>query len=334
MNENQGNLTTIDIAKFKDTVLFSITIRRFGNSKGVKDMAALAEYMKLCKQTTNGDAEGGEPVVFVASDRTKTTKKLLSSKRLDRLNKAMTALKGRVESVSIPSMFRPGLFVSKQSNVLQVEKMLKEGWQKIADNELKDFITNYPDDKEAAKSAPVKKGGLGPLYVETDYPTPEELEKLFGIEWYWMKLSVPENIPDELRAEANEKFKRRMEDAAAQIEEALRKELLELVAHAAEVLAPVPGEKPKVIRDSCIGNLVQFIETFEARDVFSDEKLKPIMEQVRGILLDQSGKVKIAPQKLREYGDVRAQAAAAFTDIKGKLDSLIVSQGRQLDLED
>ena len=338
MNENtqskQGTVSIINLDKFRDTVLFSITIRRFGNSTRIKDLAALEQYIALSKVEADPGDNGSAPAVFVASDRVKSNKALIRSTTLDKLNKAMNALKARVETMSIPSYFRPGMFVSKQSNVATVETILKQGWQAIEARELNDFLAAYPDDIEAARTAPVKKGGLGPLFNAADYPSVDELRKMFAIEWYWMALSVPENIPDELKAEANEKFKRRMEDAAQQIEQALRSELLELVAHAEERLTSSPGEKPRVFRDSAIGNILQFINTFDSRDVFGDERLKAVVEQAKAALVDDKGNSKIDPQKLRDYPSVRETARTKFAAIRETLDSLIEKQGRRLDLSE
>ena len=333
---NSGTVSVINLEKFKDTVLFAITIRRWGNSTRIRDMAALEKYIAESKQQTPGEESNGNgaPSVFIASDRVKSNKTLVRSTKLDRLNKAMNALKGRVESISIPSYFRPGMFVSKQSNVNMVETTLKDGWKAIEENELKDFLAGYAEDVKAAQFTPVKKGGLGPLFNASDYPDEDTLRGMFTVEWFWMALSVPENIPDELRDEANAKFQKRMQDAAEQIEQALRSELLELMAHAEERLTSAPGEKPKIFRDSAIANIMDFIQTFDSRDVFSDLKLRPILEQAKAILLDDKGNSKINPQKLRDFPSVREAARVQFAKIREQLDGLIEEQGRKLDLSE
>ncbi len=335
--DKRGNVQIINLERFKNTVLFSICIRRFGNSARIKDMNALEQYIAESKQTTTDEdteKNGAGPAVFIASDRVKSSKALIRSPRLDRLNKAMNALKGRVETMSIPSYFRPGMFVSKQSNVLAVEQALKDGWAAIEARELNDFINGYPADVESAKTTPVKKGGLGPLFAEKDYPSGDELRKMFSVEWFWMALSVPENIPEALREEANEKFKRRMEDAASQIEQALRSELLELVAHAEERLTPVPGDKPRVFRDSAISNILDFIKTFDSRDVFSDQRLQPIVDQARALMLDDKGNSKMDAQKLRDFPTVRENTRQKFAEIRKQLDALVEESGRVLDLSE
>jgi hypothetical protein len=329
-----GKISVVDLSRFKDTVIFVVSLHRWGNSKKIKDAAAVERFLEALKLDTTPDAEAKPLPVFVASDRMKNSKVLLQSPRLDRLNKAMTALKTRVESMSMPSYFRPGMFVTKLSNAVVVSNALKDGWKAIEANELRDFLAGYAEDVAAARTAPVKKGGLGPLFNEGDYPNADEVRKAFSVDFFPIALSVPENIPDELKQEARDEFKRRMDDAASQIEQALRAEFLELVTHAEERLTPTPGEKPKVFRDSAIGNLMTFIQTFDSRDVFGDDRLKLVVEQAKGLLLDERGKVKLDAQKLRDYPSVREAAREKFTNIRKALDGLLEEQGRGLDLSE
>lgn len=334
----QANVNIINLDKFKDTVLYSITIRRWGNSARIRDMAKLEAYMnqlkvEIAQDPTDGN--GKAAAVFVASDRVKSSKTLIRSTTYERLCSAMNALKKKSESLAMPSFVRPGMFIVKQSKVLEVENMLKEGWKAIQENELKDFLAAFDADVEYARTAPVKKGGLGPLFNEADYQFDggtDGLKNLFSIEWFWTALSVPENIPDSLKAEANEKFKRRMEDAAQQIEQALRVELLELVSHAEERLSTAPGEKPKVFRDSMVANVIQFLNTFESRDIFGDDRLAEVVMKARKVMVDSQGNAALDAQKLRDYASVRAAAKEAFSSLKTELSGLIEEQGRKLDL--
>lgn len=330
---SQSNVSIINLERFKSCVLFSICLRKFGNTARVKDMTKLQEYLRLLK-ADDSEPNGAMPLpVVVSSDRVKSTKTLIRSERYDKLIRAMNALKSKVESMSMPSMFREGMFVSKQDNVPIIEAELKAGWASIEKQELADFLKGLPGDIEAARSNPVKKGGLGPLFNEADYDV-DKITKAFSVEWYWMALSVPENIPDELKAEANEKFKRRMEDAAQEIENALRSELLELISHASERLTTEPGAEPKVFRNSITGNLIQFLNTFDSRDLFGDERLKAIVDKARAVMLDDKGNAKIDAQKLRDYGSVRKSVSDKFAEIKTELAGLVEEQGRKLDLSE
>lgn len=351
---SQATVNVINLERFKGTVLYSITLCKWGNSTRIRDLNKLEAYMELLKLETEQEARekkrlaaeaAGETLpdepttkpqqaIFVASDRVKSTKTLVQSSRYVRLCRAMTALKARSEAMAMPSFVRPGMFIVKEASVMEVESILKQGWQQIQQNELKDFLAGFEQDIENAKTAPVKKGGLGPLFNEADYPTLEELEKCFSVEWFWTALSVPENIPDALKEEANIKFKRRMEDAAQQIEQALRQEFLKVISHAEEALTTQPGSKPKIFRDSLIGNIVQFVNTFESRDIFGDDRMAAVVAKAKQVLIDNSGNAKLDPQKLRDFANVRATARAEFAKLKEELSGMIVEEGRKMDLSE
>ena len=342
----RGKMTVINLEKFRSTVLFSISLCRWGNSMKVTDVKALEQYiadLKLAKAEAKakaGESDGNEPLelkaepaVFLATDRVKSTKTLIRSKKYDRLRSAMNQLKSRVESKAMPSYFRTGMFVCKQENVAEVEAMIQQGWQAIQDNELADFIKDYPQDIERARQS-VKEGGLGPLFREADYPDAEAVKATFNIEWYWMAISVPENIPDALKAEAQEKFKRRMADAAQQIEQALRGEFLELISHAEEKLTTAPGEKPKIFRDSLIGNVIEFLNTFDSRNMFGDERMTQVIAQARAALIDQQGNSKLKAQALRDFPNVREEARKRFATIREAMSGMIEEQGRLIQFDE
>lgn len=173
------------------------------------------------------------------------------------------------------------------------------------------------------KTLPVKQQGLGPLFLRSDYPPAEDMRKLFGVEWYPLMLAVPDNIPDDVKAEASEKFKQRLSNAAADIEKALRSELQELLAHAEERLTVLPGQKPKVFRESLLGNLTDFIETFDSKNVFKDRRLATVVCATKAALLDDEGKPRMTTAKLREYASVREVAKKKFSELRTVMDSML-----------
>lgn len=323
------NNTVVNLEKFKQCVLFTISIRRWGNRKQIKNMKALEEYLAL-RNAPDGEATASTgPAVSLADDRVKSTKVLLKSEALDELNSKLTAIKTAIQERSMPSFFQKGMFVLKQDQVKATDEFLRAEVQKVKDNELQEFIKALPDDIEAARSTPVKKGGLGPLFNEADYPAADAMQAMFNLEWYWVALSVPENIPDELKAEAQEKFAKRLTDAAEDIELALREQFQELMKHAVERLTPEPGGKPKVIRNSLLANLNQFIATFDSKNLFGDDRLEALIAQARVAL---GG---LEAQKLREYASVRETAREEFAKIQQAVDGMIEEKkSRQFRLDD
>jgi len=327
-----SNVNVYNLEKFKNTVLFSITLRRWGNRAQCNDMTALQAYIEQLKIEAAQEPDATDkpaPSVIVAGDRVKSTKVLVKSNELMKLCREQTDIKNYVVSRSMPSVFKAGMFVVREQSVPEIELFLRAATEKFKQTSLPEYIANqYPQDVEAARVMPVRRGGLGPLWRESDYPPADVLASLYDIDWYWLALGVPENIPDELKAEANEKFKRRMADAAEDIELALRAEFQALIAHAEERLATEPGEKPKVFRDSMIGNLIGFIETFDSKNVFGDERLEEVVNQAKQILTGAD------PKRLREFASVRQIAQQQFAKLKETMNTLVEEKkARRFDLD-
>lgn len=339
-----GAVSILNLEKFKNCVLFAISLKKWGNRARVKNMTALADYIAELEapdvtegEQQNGNGNRAESRLLIASDRVSTSKILIKSAAYKELCTEMNEIKAWCLRRAMPSYFRPGMFVVREAQVESIEQGLKEALAKLTapEGKLEAFLASYPADIEKSRSNPVKKGGLGPIFTETDYPLVDELRKLFAIDWYWLAMSVPENIPDALKQEQNEKFKRRMADAAEDIENALREEFRDLLASAEEKLTTKPGEKPKVFRDSLIGNIKAFIETFDNRNMFADQQLAELVAKAKTALLDENGNERVTPKKLREYASVRDVARVAFSDIRVAMDAMIeTKRTRKFELEE
>lgn len=325
-DNRQKTLSIIDVDAFKNTNLLSISVRKWGNSAKVRDMQALAEYLEQLKaDDTNGEVKM-PAVALNSTDRVKSTKKLVNSPTLKVLCDDLLAIKNWCVARSMPSYFRAGMFVVKRDQTDIMEEEISKRLAVINDREngsLAKFIAAYPDDVETARTASVKKGGLGPLFREKDYPSVGELPELFALDWNWLGIGVAENLSAELAAKEGEKFKKRLINAAEEIENALRAEFLEMIEHAQERLTSAPGEAPKVFRETMIGNMIQFIETFNSKDVFGDERLSEIVTQARSVLLGEGGDAKVTTDKLRKFASTRAETAEQFAKIKDSLSALI-----------
>src|SRR5262245_60690833 len=115
-----GSLNVIDLDKFKDCVLFAISIRRWGNRAQIKDMNALQAYIELMKADPDPNATEPDRAVTIAGDGVSSAKRLIRSKALDALNKKMSEIKSCCLERAMPSYFRTGMFVVKQNEVAMI----------------------------------------------------------------------------------------------------------------------------------------------------------------------------------------------------------------------
>lgn len=314
-----ASITTINAARFKGTVFFSLTLRRkFGNRGKVNDAAKLAEYL-VAKKAAEASATNNAVQMDGAC---KATKQLVVSEPLDTLNEYMNGVKDKLVGrfgMANPSMIKAGLFTVSETLVQQFEDDLAKASKKLDEEFTPAFLADYPQAIERARTLPVAAGGLGPLFKESDYPAPGKLNDAFGFEWQWLALSVPEGLPEGLKQAAQQKLEKQLSDAADEIQTALRESFRDLITHATDKLTSAPGEKPRVFRDSLIGNIQAFIDSFNARNVMNDAELGQLVEQAKKLL----GGGNLTANKLRQFASVRDVARKQFEEIKTALDGMI-----------
>jgi hypothetical protein len=297
---------TVSLDRFKGAVGFTLLLRRWGN----------ARQGSLANITTTEDVAQDKKT----KERIKLTKKLIQSKEYEAICTFQGGLRQWIYSRTTPSFFREGFQLVKLEGVDGIEKRLE-----AARDELSELVATlclvFPGQVEEAKEA------LGDLFSERDYPATEDLERLFSIDWNWIAFTVPEGLPEELRQKEQDKLERQFSDAGEQITQALRSGFLELIQHASKRLESGPGEKPKIIRDTMIGNIKEFIETFSQRNLMNDADLQLLVNRANDIL---NG---VTTQKLRDSNDLREKLKAEFDDVNAKLSTVIVEKkGRSFDL--
>ncbi|MBU6231560.1 hypothetical protein KGP36_02735 [Patescibacteria group bacterium] len=348
-DQMSSTINTIDVGQFQNCVFFSLTVRKPGVRCKVKDFAALETYLEQL-HAENGNDETSEPAVELpkgfkgnGGGAVKVTKRILLPRKPTKedprpdpyeaactfLNETKEKLTGRFGR-ALPSKIKEGLFVVRKELVQEFEDELRASLEKLSAEYLPAVKGDYVFSKERARGTPVKQGGLGPLYREADYPTADDFCGCFGLEWQWLALGVPEDLPAALRAEAAEKLERQFTEAAEEVKLALREAFADLIDHATEKLKPAaPGEKQAVFRDSMIGNIAQFCQVFESRNLMNDTDLASLVGQAKQLLTG------LNPDRLRKYANVRQETQEKFEAIKAQLDAMItVKKGRKFNLSE
>lgn len=251
--------------------------------------------------------------------RVKLTKQLIAADEFDKISSYLGELRQWVYINTVPSFFKEGFQLTGIEGVEPIEKRMRKAQTELAVL-VNDLCAVFPSKIEESKLA------LGDQFNGGDYPTAEELRQMFAISWNWVAFTVPEGLPAELRQVEQEKLERQFADAGEQIMIALRAGFQELISHATERLTVSPGDKPKKIYDSMIGNIQEFIDTFNQRNLMNDVELAQLVAKAREVL------VGVTPQKLRDYAQTKDKTQLAFAEIKGQLDKMITERpARQFD---
>lgn len=324
-------INTLNAKAFDGTAFLRISLRRYGNRAKVKDDAKLQEYLKLLHAKDGEEVTAEAAVTNGAARAVNSTKVLLRSEKLDAVNEFLNNTKeglvGRFGKAN-PSNLMAGLYVVALPLVPEFEDVLDKARKQLNDELLPAAVADFDPAIERARTEPVKKGGLGPLFDARDYISADEFRQLFAIEAQWLTLKVPEDLPPEIRERAEREFGQKMQDAATEVKEALRVAFQELIAHATEKLTPSEDGKLKVFRDSMVGNISQFIEVFSSRNIFGDSELEGLVNKAREVLTG------VKPDDLRKKEDVRTKIREQMTAVQTQLDGMITSaKTRKFDLD-
>lgn len=341
---NKVETRTVDLSRFKNAVGLIVTfssqwgLSRKGNMDGVtlrKDTMGEQMQDEAARiALANNPAEEA-----AAKERLGLVKRLLVSPEYKAIQSYFADLRSNfIYARTVPSFFKEGFQLASLEAVAPIEERLKRAIglrpQISRDGNPVDelpqlvekFLAAYPAQVEEARKR------LEPFgqFRASDYPSTEFLRTAFSISWNWIAFSVPDQLPEELRNAEQEKLNRQLTDAGEQITQALRASFQELIAHATEKLTTEPGEKKKVFRDSLIGNIQEFLDTFNSRNLMNDIELARLVGEAREIL--SKG---INAQTLRDSQTTREQVTKQFTKIKTELSAMITEQpGRKIRFDD
>lgn len=254
--------------------------------------------------------------------RMKLSKELIRAEEYDAIKSYIGELRQWVYQRTVPSFFREGFQLASLKAVSEIEGRMKKARVELA--ALVDKLVEvYPARIEEARVA------LNSQFNPGDYPPADVLRQMFDIDWNWISFTIPDDLPAELKeAEAN-KLQQKFKDAGEQITEALRVGFQELIKHAADKLKPGEDGKPKIFRDTLIGNIQEFIDTFQQRDLMNDVELQRLVDKAQEILIG------VSPEDLRKNEEIKESTRKEFESIASQLDAMIVTKkGRVMQVDD
>lgn len=195
------------------------------------------------------------------------------------------------------------------------------------DEKLSDFERRFNDaaDAFAGDFAAIREAArqkLGQLYDESDYP--RDIRRKFDFGWRFITFAPAgesQLISPEIVEREQRKFQELMARAQADAVNALRERFAALVDHAVERLSGErEGGKPKIFRDTLVGNIREFLESFETLNIADDKALHALVERVRALTdgVDTKG--------LRDDASLRAHVATKMTEVQNALDGMMIER--------
>ena len=234
--------------------------------------------------------------------------------------RAVNAVRQRVRSywtsISLPFP-EPGIRLLRQDALTAFQEQMHQFTE-----ELNEAVSNLDEQYLSLKSAARER--LGSLFNDDDYPM--TLIGLFEVSWDFPSVEPPDylrQLNPELYEQECQRVQSRFEEAVRLAEDAFLGELSQLVSHLTDRLSGQADGRPKVFRDSAIGNLHEFFERFRSLNVRSNEQLDVLVAQCQGIVQG------IQPQELRKRDTLRQQVASELSGVQAALDGLLIDRPRR-----
>lgn len=208
------------------------------------------------------------------------SKTLLESPELEAIRKHDTKLRKWLGNMCLPFLDWPGVLVLPKGLVKVTQAKLIEHKAERT-TLIVNFIETYPARVEAAKAA------LGTLFNSTEYPDVSEVAERFVFDWAYKSFDTPDALKEvdaELYQQQVEQQQAQFTAATEEITAVMREALYEMVNHLKERLTPTPDGKNKILKESAINNLKEFLDNFDLRNVTNDKALAIEVQKVRSLL--------------------------------------------------
>lgn len=244
----------------------------------------------------------------------RVSKHLLDSKELRTIANFDGEIRRYLYDTCLP--FEAGIHLCPFALLEQTEGKLRE-FTSGRETLVSAFLEAYPSlCQEAAKR-------LRSLYNPADYPPADHVAQQFSFTWQYISFGVPDQLREistKIWHDEREKAAQMMAEAGREIQQVLRTAMAELVKHMSDRLKDGPDGKPLRFKETTVSNLVDFLGTFDFRNVTDDAELKAIVDKARGTLAG------VSTDDLRTTAGVRTKVQQGLADLAAELDTMIVKK--------
>ena len=244
------------------------------------------------------------------SEWLKGRKFLVNPELLSPIKTSVHQARNTVQKHSLPFPIT-SLYLTPKESLGVIDKAL-EGFKDRFWMKVNDFIDQYDLAREEAQRV------LGDLFNETDYP--EDISKKFKFEWRFLALELPKKskiLTPEIYKREKEKFEAMMEETRQMATETLAVELGDIVEQLLERLNGNGNGKGKSINSAMLNKMRDFLDAFETKNLFDDEKLNEIVTQAHSVI---NG---ISPYGIKYNEVMRKRITDSMGDLKETVNDII-----------
>jgi hypothetical protein len=225
-------------------------------------------------------------------------------------------LKAQVQTYTVPSFFRGGMYLVKLEAVETVNKLIEQA--KIDFIPLVEEFAAVVDQRRDERREHLKQA-----FDPSAYPSREQVLGVYRIEHRWLSMSTPtslKKISIAIFEREREKAEETLKAATENITAMLAAEAKSVGDHLVERLTPGDDGKQKIIKRASIDNITEYLNSFALRNIGTSDELQAQVERMRGLITGLDVK------DLRLNDQLRSDVATSFAEISQALDRLIVNK--------
>lgn len=256
--------------------------------------------------------------IEVNADKTMlhVNKSLMDSPEYDAIRKHDGQTRAWLMTRALPSLFKEGVYRVPNTLVVDVDEYLGKASRERA-KLVENFRSFYRMRVNEAKER------LNGLFNDNDYLTADDAASRFSLTWKYVTMNTPDslkNLREGLFEREKEKITKMVEEANEEIRQVLRVQMAALVQRMITQLQPTADGKKRKIYDSLTGNIDDFLNTFNARNLTGDAQLQELVGKARKVLKGVDADI------LRNDFDARVNVRDGFAEINKTLDAMIIDK--------
>ena len=159
------------------------------------------------------------------------------------------------------------------------------------------------------------------LFNEANFPPVQQVEKQFSMRWRWLEFSASsslKSVSEEMYKEEFEKVRKDLEEQIVEIRVSLRSMFARLIKNLSTI-AGNPDRKIVPRNGTWGGQMLEFIELYESKNVTNDRELTALVEDCRRLL------VGLSPDQLRDDAEFRRDVADSLAAIESQTELMAES---------
>lgn len=254
--------------------------------------------------------------IDTAPSRVCVTKSILSCPEYLAITRLYSTVRTKLEKLTLPAGLRSGMYLIPVSLASEVDTIIANAEEELS-RLVTDFLAKYDTriQEEATR--------LKAAYCTSDYPDQETVRKAFGLTYSYITFDLPGTLETISATMLKREERRSMEKVNNMLEDVntyLREAMRSLVNHLVERLSPSDSGKSKTFKSSTLSNLLEFLNTFEARNLGNDLELAELVTTAKNVL---SG---VDSQLLRSDQSIANVVQNGMGTIKAQLDTLLIKK--------